>query len=275
MNNEGGVKIGGVTTVPLKVANRFTMLLWGMPKCGKTTFASTAPGKLLWLNFDPDGLAPLIGRDDILVVDFSKESYTVINTMLRTGFDDIESILKEDESIRTVVLDSATSLRDTALYAAVKRQQAKSTGGKVDILTPGMKSYQETNGTVMQFVRRILVATARAERNFIVIAHEGEPDRDDEGNVMQITPMFGGQSKTGVPLNLSECWSMFDKGNARMIAVRPIRNRRPCGTRMFDVSDGTAGEFTWKYNPETGKGVTLASLFEEWQSAGHKIPLPT
>ena len=38
---------------------RVSMMLWGSAGCGKTTFANTAPGKRLYINFDPDGTSSL------------------------------------------------------------------------------------------------------------------------------------------------------------------------------------------------------------------------
>ena len=64
------IMLGQAAVVPLRhKRERLTMLLWGKPACGKTVFAATAPGKKLWLLFDPNGTASIRKRDDILVVD--------------------------------------------------------------------------------------------------------------------------------------------------------------------------------------------------------------
>ena len=67
--------LGGVTlTTPKTQARRMSAILWGPSGAGKTTLAGTAPGPILWVNFDPDGTSSLMDRPDIYVADFSMES---------------------------------------------------------------------------------------------------------------------------------------------------------------------------------------------------------
>ena len=71
----GGIKL----TKPAQKPQRMSLCLWGNPGCGKTTLAATAPGKKLWISFDPDGTVALNNRDDVLVADFSKERNSIID----------------------------------------------------------------------------------------------------------------------------------------------------------------------------------------------------
>src|SRR4051812_15258663 len=58
---------------------RFSLLLWGLSGCGKTTLAASAPGNKLLINFDPDGPVSLGPRDDVVLIDLSTEKYTVVD----------------------------------------------------------------------------------------------------------------------------------------------------------------------------------------------------
>ena len=60
-----------VLTSPKTQVRRMSMVIWGPSGAGKTTLAATAPGPILWVNFDPDGTSSLGDREDILIADFT------------------------------------------------------------------------------------------------------------------------------------------------------------------------------------------------------------
>ena len=69
------IKIGGQEVQSVQgTSSRMSLLLWGQPGVGKTTLAATAPGKKLWVNFDPDGTDSVAQFENIDVVDLSGAS---------------------------------------------------------------------------------------------------------------------------------------------------------------------------------------------------------
>lgn len=240
---------------------RMSMLLWGTAGVGKTTLACTAPGKKLLVMFDPDGDASVAGRDDIDVLDLSSapastvEQFKVADKPLG-----LDKVITEYD---TLIVDSLTSAQHMAVAHAV----TKTKGATIE--RPSLQGYGARNALIIQLVKNTLRMTARHGKNCVFIAHEAAPDYDDEGIVREVTMSLGGQLKNAAPVDFSECWYLEDIGNARRIAIRPCRKRKPMKTRMFETSGQP--EFVWKHT-----GTEIADWFDAWRDNGwKKIPLPT
>lgn len=252
-----------VSSVSLRIA----LLLWGDAGCGKTTLASTAPGKKLWVLFDADGVLSLAGRDDVVVLDLSGEKHTVVDQLKRDDPFGLEKTLKEHPEIETVVIDSLTALAVLATENAVASVTSATNEN------PGLKGYGHRNAVTLRVVTSFMRLTKRLDRHIILISHEDTATVDDKGVVQFISLALGGKQVNQIALALSEVWWMQDTGKERRIAVRPCRTRKPMKTRMFDA--GTVPEFTWRYNIEDWKGDGIDTWFEAWKKAGgHKISLP-
>ena len=263
------VTLGGKPlTSPGNSDYRIAMLLWGQAGCGKTTLAATAPGKKLWVLFDPDGDVSLRGRDDIQVLDLSSERHMSMVEKLKT--DDpygIEKFLKENEDVKTVVLDSATALASVATENAIFHVKSAT------LENPGMKGYGHRNAVVLRVITTLMRITKRLNRHFICISHEDTPEKNNEGIVTQISLALGGKMTSQVGLQISEIWWMSDTTKERRIAVRPIRQYRPMKSRMFDVSG--SGDFVWQYDPMNWKGDGIETWYNKWKEGkGTKIPIP-
>jgi len=258
---------------PKEAIKRFSLLLWGPPKAGKTTLAATAPKDILWLNFDPDGIASIANVEGVHVMDFSDKPNRIVEEFRLENPLRLNEYLAENENIRTVVVDSITSFRDKALPHGVVRAQTTSKGKQSTLEDPGYAGYGNLNLWVRLMVRNLLYVTAQHRRNIIFVAHEDKPEKNKDGIVLFITIMLGGSLVTQVPKDLSEIWALEDTGKVRRIAVRPSRSRKPLGTRMFatDISS----EFIWNYDAGTQQGEGIADWFAQWIDAGGaKIPLP-
>jgi phage nucleotide-binding protein len=259
------LKIGNIPIVNVKEApQRLSMLLWGPAGCGKTTLAATAPGKKLLINFDPDGAASITNRDDVDLLDLAPHMKTI-----GTQFDGVlaRQIKNVLPNYDTVIVDSLTNVQQTALTTGVSSVKGAT------IARPSPGAYQVRNAYTLALMSDLLMDTGALNKHIIFTAHEATPDRNDEGVVIQITLMLGGQLPNQGPCNISEVWAMYDNGKDRRIAVRPCRARTPMKTRMFNA---TEPEFKWAYDAQTGKGLTLASLYEDWKSKGFsKINLPS
>lgn len=256
---------------PTQRRQRLSLLIWGTSGCGKTTLAATAPGRKLWINFDPDGTESLLGRDDILIADFSREPSASVVKFREENPIRIEKFIT-DNDIDTVVFDSLTSYGEKALHYGVKVAQGTPKGRSATLEDPGFSGYGNKNTWTRLVVRNLLQATGKLEKHCIFIAHEDKPTTNEQGTVLFISIMLGSALNEQVPVSLSEIWHMSDTGKKRMIAIRPCRMHKPMKTRMFKTTGEP--EFAWVYNADTGEGETIAKWYNEWVAKGSKIDLP-
>jgi hypothetical protein len=245
-----------------------SLLLWGTAGCGKTHLANTAPGKRLFLNFDPDGTAALPNSDDTLLLDYSHEPDSCVSQAFSVNPYDIDGILKKDASISTVVVDSVTAFTTKAVAYSVGNRNAP---GAVHE-NPGPAGYGFRNRHALGLCRNLLLVTGRHGRNIVFICHEDTPDKDKDGNVIAITILLGGSLPTEVPIQISEVWHMQDRFTSRVVQVRNVGVHRPMKSRMFDTSNGYEFEVSNKTNQNK---VRLDTLFTQWRDAKYeKIKLP-
>lgn len=260
---------------PSAAIKRITLLLWGEAGCGKTVLASTAPGKKLWLLFDPDGANSLAARDDVYVLPLFEEPPTVADSFKAENPLNITNFLKDNPDVETVVFDSITNFSTKALMQAVRHPHASSRSFQSTFLAPGLSAYGIRNAYVISAVKNLLQITGALGRNMIFIAHEDAPEKNSEGVVMYITTTLGGKLSNHVPADISEVWAMRwgDKDKFPTIAIRPCRLRKPMKSRMFYMNGEP--EFPWHYNPDTQEGATIAGWVEEWREHGYeKIKTP-
>jgi len=244
---------------------RVSMLLWGTAGCGKTHLANTAPGKRLFLNFDPDGTAALPNSDDTLLLDYAHESDACVAQAFSANPYGLDGILKDHPDINTVVVDSVT-----AFTAKAVRWSTRQVKGATEI-NPGPAGYQYRNAHALQLCTGLLLVTARYNRNVIFICHE-DALMNDNGAVIAITIMLGGKLPTQVPLHISEVWHLKDNTTERKVTVRQVGQYKPMKTRMFDTTNGFDFVVSDIARPDK---VRLDTLFTRWRDAKYdKIRMP-
>ena len=263
--NAGGLTISPPTTDGALM----NVLLWGDSGSGKTTLAATAPGTKLFVMLDPGGALSLTDRDDVEVLDLSAESGVKLMSQFRTNDPyNLTQYLRQRLDVQTVVLDSATSLAYAALQEAVTKA-----GGKSTMEQPGMHGYTYRNGSILRVVVALMRICAVERRHFIVITHEGNADRNEDGAVISVTMALSDSVANQVGLRFNEVWHISDVGTERRIAIRPCRLRKPMKTRLFGAPQP---EFVWHYNPDTKVGEGITDWYRAWQvSGGKKLPMPT
>lgn len=267
-----GPTLGGIQVVkPQDAINRLTMLLWGSTGCGKTSLASSFPGRKLWLNFDPDGYATLGARDDIIVADYAKEPNRVVEKFREENPIRIEKFIKEYE-IDSVIFDSLTTFGEKALHHGVKVAQGTPKGRSSTLENPGFSGFGNKNTWTRLAVENLLRSTGKLGVHCCFIAHEDKPTTNDEGQVMFISIMLGSSLSQQVPVNISETWHMVDTGRKQSIAIRPRRGYKPMRTRMFRLDQGP--EFDITYNADTQEGDGIATWWDMWRKKKGKIPIP-
>lgn len=254
------IKIGGISIVPAgQKAQRLSILLWGASGVGKTTLACTAPGKKLLVLFDPDGDASISARDDVDVADMSSANNSVTEQFKQSGVMGIDKVIDQYD---TIIIDSITNAQHMALMHGIPKIK----GATIERPSPG--AYGVRSALITQLVKNLLRLTAKHNKHCVVIAHEAQPQTNDDGMVTAITVALGGQLQTNAPVDFSEVWAVQDVGKARRILIRPARMYKPCKTRMFVTDAGS--EFQWIHT-----GTEIADWFAEWQAGAYKkLPLP-
>lgn len=263
----GGIKV----EAGADKARRLSMLVWGPAGSGKTTLAATAPGKKLWVNFDPDGTDSVAYRDDVLIADLSDQKYQITERFKTDDGLGLGKILADpDAGIGTVVVDSLTAYSQLAVESGI----ANTKGATLERPSPG--AYGARNALTLRLVTGMLRLTALHKKHVIFISHEDAAVTDDNGNMLYITMMLGGKLPDQAALQLSEVWYMNDTGKERRLAIRPVRGRKPMKSRMFNSTNPKDAEFIWDYdidNPDPK--FELRTWFHDWQENGFaKIAVP-
>lgn len=264
--NLGGLPISS----PTKVIKSMSILLWGGAGCGKSTFAATAPGDILWIQFDKtgaQGVADTVinaGKEaKIYVVDFSGQSDNVVEKFKRENPVEIENTLRDNPNIRTVVFDSVTSFAEKALAFGVVKARATPKGAKSTIEDPGYSGYGNKRTYVEYAIRNVATSCAKYDVNIIIIAHEGPPDRNTQGEVVERTLLLGSSLNITVPKDIGEIWYLADTGKERRLYIRSSGPIRPMRSRIFK-SEATQA-FKLKFDAETWKGEGIADWFDAWK----------
>lgn len=257
------------------ISRRMTILLWGPAGGGKTTWASTAPGKKFWLSMGDNEHQSISGRKDVRVMHLYKHTP---DTILKHGRSEnafgLDTILFEDPDIETVVLDSVTALTDISLRQAVSMGIGGGKGLTPTLEHPGVGAYGGRNAIMLDVLQKVMRVCAKHGVHLIITAHEADPEKDKDGTVQFITIMLGGKLVNNVTWRLSEIWYLSQDGKGRQLAVRPTRKHRPMKSRMFK---GTGEpEFILTYDadkPDEGQ-MTITSFYDKWVDSGTKLLIP-
>ena len=180
----------------------------------------------------------------------------------------LSKLLASRPDYETVVIDSMTALA----YAALQEAVTRAGGAKISMEQPGMQGYGFRNASLLRVTVAVMRLCAEHKRHLILITHEGNADRNDNGVIQSVTMALSDSVANQVGLRFNEVWHLSDTGTERRIAIRPCRLRKPMKTRLF-VSDKP--EFVWRYNPDTQVGDGIADWYRAWQqSGGRKLLLP-
>lgn len=240
--------------------------IWGPSGAGKTVLSSTARGKKLWLQFDPGGSNSLPELPDITLFDLSSEGYSVLNSFRQTDPFNLRAFLAKNP-FDTLVVDSLTMINDMALHLAVSESKQST------ISLPGQHGYALRNNIVHDIAKGLLTLTNSLQMDFVLVGHEGQPDKDEMTGRIYQSPMLGGNLANLLSLRFSELWYLEDTGKERRISVRSNPNRKPMKSRMFDTSK--ADSFVWKFDNVKREGEGMSSWIDKWKANGGKpIAIP-
>jgi hypothetical protein len=245
----------------------FNMFIWGPSGAGKTTLAATAPKRMVWLQFDPGGTRTLNLDENHIVLDLSAETGGIITKLTNKNPLKIEDFLKANPDVRTLVLDSITTMSEIALTKSI--QESKGATRQL----PGIPAYGWRNTIMLQVVQQLLSTCKTYNVNLIIIAHEGAAEKDEVTGRLFISFVAGGNLQNLIPLRFDEVWYLEDSGKERRVYVRANPNKKPMKSRIFNTATGEY--FVWKYDPATGKGITITDLISQRILTNKKLELPT
>lgn len=259
--------LGTVPLIPISNRERtLKMCIWGNVGAGKTPLAATMPGKKLWLNFDPDGDSTITHRDDVMVVDFSKEDPQYVEKFRDPNPMNIGKLM-EQNGINSCVFDSATAFSMNALQYGVEHASKMRQHRDATLEDPGYGGYGRRKVWTTLAVQNVLRECNRRKIHFCVVSHEDTPDKDNEGQIVNITMMLGSDLAEKVGLQISEIWHLRDTGDKRIISLRPFGRRKPIRTRMFDTEK--VSQIEWKYDIDVADDKqpehTIAGWYARWQ----------
>lgn len=276
-------------------SQRLALILWGDAGTFKSTIASTGRGNKLWISFDNGALDSVKGlkakisrshpdldtalKNDIYELDYSKEDK--VNYVAKFESSDSSDPLgitkyltNQDMKIKTVVIDSLTTLGDDVLEFCVKYKGYKANNAPVTMTNPGMQAYGARLIMMKMFFQAYLKLTAKYNVDIIFISHA--KDVYDEEVLQKITLAIGGNVATEIGIKIGEIWYVSDNSKGRTIHFAPFQKYQPMKTRMFDKSEGKPTSFIWKYdikNPDPR--FEIARWFSDWENNGYdKIEVP-
>jgi len=240
------------------------MIIWGDSGAGKTTLAATAPGRKLFLLLDPDGDMSIRNMPDWQRINLSKEnSVDIVKEGMKPDPYTLSKMLGDFD---TLIVDSLTKFSEHALQYAVR------VAPKSSIEAPGLNGYGLRNICVSALISNVLRITGALNKHVIFITHEKDADRNNDGAIVSVSMLLGGQLPNITSKDISEVWNLRDHAGKRYIAIRPERLRSPMKSRVFDMTGATS--FEWKYNSNLRQGHTIAGWWGDFINGHHKLPLP-
>lgn len=257
--------IGGVKPQQTNdVEKRLSCLIWGKSGVGKTLLASTAPGRKLWLSFDPDGLITVedkIESGEITAIDLSSSNYAIVQQGCTDNCFGLEQYLKEN-LFDTIIFDSATTYLDLCLKLGIVGIK----GAKVE--APSMLGYSKKNSFFKQTMVNLIKLTGKYNKNLIIIAHEDTPKMNDDGTIIEISPLIGGNSAESISIMLSEVWYLGNFNGTRKLLFKPMGVIKRIKSRI--INSDKSPNLVWNYNPETREGNGINTIYDKWKENNYK-----
>lgn len=179
-----------------------SMLIYGMPSCGKTTLACSAPNPVL-MDFE-NGLDRVNYAHRI--PSFTPSTWEDVNTAINE--------LRNSPEIQTVIVDSIDRLMDTAMeYVRVTYPKLIQRDG-----TPSMKAYGTRKVLYQQFVQQM----RNMGKNVIYVAHVVEDKRKvGAEEVIFYRPNISKSNAPDITTDLDMEGFMFADGGNRYITFDP------------------------------------------------------
>lgn len=247
---------------PWEPGDPIRVLVYGKSKIGKTFGAGTFP-RPCFMDFDW-GLSTLFtpefikahGRREILWRSFKERSFKGPIPTTHNAYDDACKYFDEMMSqanrgrFDTWVVDSGTTLGERAQIKGVvllgtdaykKMSGTHQQALAHNLLIPKIQDYGAERSLIEQFTDMVL----STDKNVVMIAHEKE-QRNKEGDLIGVVPLFTGRSDEAIPLRFDELYSI----QARRSGMDWKRYciTEPDGLHKVGSRGGVPNETLWNYD---------------------------
>src|ERR1700733_1837702 len=239
-----GIK-GAIEASQIDATGRLKIAILGLPKSGKSWFAATAPGPIMYYDFD-DRAISLSGKPNLFVKTLQDKSQKSPTAMKDLERDLSNFIVRKSKGLpipTTFVLDTATYLKKAMENEAFAQdpnlaRRIKTGAGPQDYIMVG-KSYDVINAVQGYF--QYLIAEFSSLGNLIMVFHERD-EKDKEKSTPEKTAFTG--KVTVDPQYLANTLTLFNE------VFRITATGLPGGA-------GTKYTITCKTNYEVNASTTL------------------
>lgn len=235
----------------IKTEGNLKILVQGDSGVGKTCFASTFPGPILYLDFDikVDSAAAFLRAKN------NKEQLELIEVHQFTpglGVSPIDELTKliQEKLIpqqragrmeqRTLVLDSITTFSAATLAHIVKTNPGIKRNDTKQGPQPGLQDY----GILRREFQRLIPGLLSLPCNIVMLAHISIEKDEATGAIMRHAMMDGSFARE-LPIYFKEVWRMYLKDGKRMVQTQSdhmfnCRSQIPGLPAHLDITEGYA-----------------------------------
>lgn len=212
------VPAGLLFEAPPEVPKTFNTLLYGPPKCGKSTAAATAPGPILWVNAEGPNALDFARK---VATERGSQILEVRFTRTAPAKDKLRQVLQyvlgaQEPRPQTVVVDTLAKIREALIR---------------EIVVPGAKNSLQQYGDVAKILGDFVNVLRDAPVNMVLIAHQNVSDVEGDRIV---EPLIGGALTNVIPGEvdvLAYCGRVKNDDGVRYVAQLVEGRGRNAGDR--------------------------------------------
>lgn len=232
----------------IKTEGNVKLLLIGHPGAGKTCFAATMPGPVLYLDFDNkvDSAAlfhrakpELLKNIEVRQLSTSFVSDPIAEFTKIISNELIPAQKAGDLKYKTIVLDSISSFSHAALMHILQTNP----GIKGVITAQGKMTDQTHYGVLLREFKRLIPGLLTLQCNIVMCAHIDTYKDQNTGVIIREAAMDGSYSQK-LPQVFKEVWHLHVKDGKRMAQTVSdhtfscLRSQIPGLPAQFDVTEG-------------------------------------
>ncbi|MCW3038130.1 MAG: DNA-binding protein [Solirubrobacterales bacterium] len=169
---------------PATVTDTFNVLAYGPPGAGKSTFAATAPGPLLWVNAEGGGALAYARKTaaqrGTVIHEVRLDAHVPVRNTLLAVIKHLRS--GADPVVQTVVVDTLGKTRDMLVDQIVEK---------------GTRNSLPQYGQVADILGKFVLVLRDLPVNVILIAHEDVADGEQGDRIVR--PLIGGALTEKIP----------------------------------------------------------------------------
>lgn len=229
-----------ISEVPFPPLEPLKLLLVGDVGTGKSSFAATFPTPGILFDIDSKPGAYVVEGSDWERLYYNRTKLGWLEFTKELG--EVERQLKTENGIKTIVVDSATSLSQLAMEQALSLDPRRNEAGGA----LWNVHYQLVTNLVSGALNRLMNCSNTV--NIVVICHL-EAEKNDDGAVIQYKALLPGRLATLFPKDFDEVWLLESKpGKPDKIARTIPKGLKPARSSLAGKLNWLPSEFTNDFN---------------------------